>query len=147
MFEVAHWNWWTLGAIFLIVELMLPGVYFLWLAIAASLVGLLVFIFADLAVIWQVFLFGLLSLISVIAWLTWQKKHPQKSEEPLLNQRMQRYIGKQASIVEPIINGQGKAQIGDTLWQVAGDDCPKGTKVKIIGVQNSTILSVELLDN
>ena len=146
MFDVSYWNWWSLAAILLMIEMIMPGVHFLWLAISAAIVGLLVFALNDIALLWQIILFGILSLVSVIAWLSWQKKHPQISEEPLLNQRMQRYIGRQASVVDPIVNGQGKAQLGDTLWQVAGIDCAAGTKVKVIGVQDSTILTVELQD-
>jgi hypothetical protein len=103
------------------------------------------FSFADMTLIWQLLLFGVLSLVSVIAWLAWQKQHPQQSDEPLLNQRMQRYIGRQVSISTAIVNGEGKAQIGDTLWQVSGKDCPAGTKVKVVGVQDSMVLIVEPL--
>ena len=39
--NVVFWHWWILAGILLIIELSSPVFYFLWMGIAAGLVGLL----------------------------------------------------------------------------------------------------------
>ena len=49
---VEFWHWWALGGVLLIVEALVPGFVFLWLGVAASLVGDLVFLPATIA-LWR----------------------------------------------------------------------------------------------
>jgi len=44
-----YWLWWALGLALVIVEMAAPGVFFLWLGIAAGLVGFLVLAWPDLS--------------------------------------------------------------------------------------------------
>ena len=41
-------------------------------------------------------------------------------------------------VEEPIENDIGKVRIEDTLWRAAGQDAPKGNKVRIIGIDGAT---------
>src|SRR5690606_40180997 len=49
----AHWVWLTLGLILAALEMLVPGVYLIWLALAAIATGVLTFAF-DLSVPMQV---------------------------------------------------------------------------------------------
>ena len=60
------WLWLSIGLILLVLEIVVPGVVFLWLGFAAIVVGISVFVI-DLSWQSQIILFGCLSLISVIA--------------------------------------------------------------------------------
>ena len=52
------WHWWVLAVILLALEVAAPGTFFLWLAIAAGAVGLIVLIFPELLWQLQVLLFA-----------------------------------------------------------------------------------------
>jgi inner membrane protein len=146
MLTVDYWHWWILGCILLIFELLLPGVFFMWPAIAAGLMGFLLLILPQLSFPMQVFIFALVSAFSVAAWHWYMRKHPVESQDPLLNQRLARYVGRTVVLVEPIVNGSGRARIDDSWWKVIGPDCPVGSAVKIIGTDNSMLLRVEPVD-
>ena len=66
--QVVFWHWWILAGLLLILELTSPAFFFLWIAIAAAAVGLLLLVFPSLALELQLVLFGVLSVVAVIAW-------------------------------------------------------------------------------
>ena len=131
---LGHWTWLVAAGALLILELMAPGAFFVWLAIAAALVGAI-----DLWVDppWQgeLLLFAAFAVVSVLAGrMILKSRQRLDSDQPHLNQRMQGYIGKVAVLHEPITAGRGKVTIDDTVWDVSGPDAPKGARVKISGV-------------
>jgi hypothetical protein len=128
------WFWWVVAGLLLMFELTAPGVFFIWLAIPAAVVGLL-----DLAfnMGWQMELlvFAALSLVSVFAGRNWLKKRDVfESDRPNLNQRMFDFVGRSYVLDEAIAEGRGRLTIDSTIWEVRGPDAPKGTRVKITGV-------------
>ena len=44
-FDVVFWHWWSLGAILLIVELLVPGMFFIWMGESAFVVGAVVWLY------------------------------------------------------------------------------------------------------
>jgi membrane protein implicated in regulation of membrane protease activity len=40
LLEPIYWNWWLLGVVLMIIEAIAPGFFFLWMGVAALLVGL-----------------------------------------------------------------------------------------------------------
>ena len=89
-----YWLWWALGLALVIIEMAAPGVFFLWLGIAAGVVGFLVLAWPDLSWQTQVFAFAVLSIASVGAgrWLI--KRYPIHTDEPRLNRRGEQYVGR-----------------------------------------------------
>lgn len=142
-FAVTYWHWWILACALLGLEMLLPGVFFLWLSIAAGVVGVLLLLMPGLELAWQGFLFAALSVSSVIGWRIYMSKYPEDSDQPLLNRRGQQYVGRVFSVIEPIVNGYGRARVGDSIWKVAGPDCPAGTRVKVLSVDENLCLQVE----
>ena len=64
------------------------------------------------------------------------------SDQPMLNRRGDQYIGRLIVLESPIVNGRGRAFVGDTLWSVAGSDQPAGSTVRVTG-SDGVILLVE----
>jgi inner membrane protein len=125
------WTWWIIAGLLLIAELSSPGIYFLWLGIAAGALGVIVF-FIDIGWQMQIALWAILSVVLVLLSKSWLKRRNQvESDQPNLNRRMLNYVGRSYVLDEPIVNGRGKIRIEDTLWQVAGRDMPKGDWVRI----------------
>ncbi len=57
----------------------------------------------------------------------------------LINDRAAQHIGRTFALAEPIAHGQGRAFIGDTLWQLRGPDLAAGTSVRITGIDGMTL--------
>lgn len=142
---IDFWHWWILAVALIIIEILLPSFFALWLAIAAALTGLLLLIFPGLGWEWQLLLFALFSLVSIVAWRRYYQKHPIKTDEPLLNRRGEGYVGRELTLSQPIIDGIGKIRLDDSNWKVQGPDCPAGTKIRIKAL-NNVVFIVERLD-
>jgi membrane protein implicated in regulation of membrane protease activity len=141
---LGQWSWWVFGAILLLLELLLPGVFFMWLGIAALLVGV-IDIFADLSWQLEVAIFALISVLSLIFLRPHFKDRIGRSANPNLNQRMYDYVGKRYVLDQAIVNGSGKIRIDDTLWVVTGADRPRGEWIKVTGVDGLKLI-VEAAD-
>lgn len=139
------WSWIVLGAILLGLEVFAPGVYLLWIGVAAVLTGALSFQIGDAA--WwgwpaQVVVFLVLSLASVLAGRYAFGSDKGESDQPLLNQRERQLIGQVSTLEEPIRDGHGRIRLGDTLWLATGPDLAAGTRVRVVGAEG-TALKVE----
>ncbi|MBN9412976.1 MAG: NfeD family protein [Candidatus Paracaedimonas acanthamoebae] len=140
--EITMWHWWTLGIIFLIFELMLPGACFLWLGISAAIIGIITALIPTLSLVYQLLLFSGISVASIIVYLRY--KTQDSSSDSILNKRAKHYIGQIFTLENALKNGQGKIQLGDTIWTIRGPSCDKGAKVKVVSTEGS-ILNVEIL--
>ncbi len=134
------WSWWVLGLILLGIEVFAPGFFFLWFGIAAILIGISALLI-DWP--WQLQVIGFL-VLSVVAALVGRRfaTPGTESEDPLLNLRAGRLRGRTFVLSEPIVEGSGRVQIDDTVWQVRGPDAPAGARITVTGSDGS-ILRVE----
>jgi membrane protein implicated in regulation of membrane protease activity len=139
-FDITFWHWWIFAALLITFEVLLPTFYLLWTGIAAFIVGLIVWFVPSLFWEWQVVIFAVLSVLSIVVWRNYAKKNPAESDEPLLNRRGEQYIGRIVTLEEPIIDGTGKVKLDDSTWKIQGEDCEIGTKIKITGVDNVIFL-------
>jgi len=132
--HIAYWHWWIAAALLAILEMVMPGTMLIFFAAAAAVVGLVALVLPGLG--WQVqfVAFGLLSVGGIFAWRKYRATHPGEldgGDQPMLNKRAAQYIGRTVTVVEPIVNGSGKAQVDDTIWRVIGPDLPVGAVVKV----------------
>ena len=140
--EVQFWHWWVLAVLLMLIEVLAPGTFFLWLGLAAGLVGLLLVILPDLGWQLQVLIFAVLAVLSVLAGRAWLKRHPIETADTGLNRRADALIGQIYVLAEAIHTGRGAVKVGDTVWRAEGPDLPKGARVRIVAV-NGTTLKVE----
>ena len=78
--EASYWHWWVLAVVLIILEVISPAIFFLWMGIAAGVVGLLVLIVPGMAWELQVVLFSAFSVASVVLGRRYLSKHPIESE-------------------------------------------------------------------
>ena len=138
-----HWGWLVFAALLGIGEVMLPGIFLIWVALAASITGLIA-LALPVSVPVQLLLFALLCLASVWGGRRWYAANPVDSQDPLLNDRTARLLGEVVTVVEPIDNGRGRVKVGDSVWSCRGPDAPAGTRVRVIGA-DASVLKVELV--
>ena len=133
-----HWMW-MLGAIILgIAELIVPGVFLIWLAAAAAATGLLTLAFG-IGLPFQFALFALISIAAVYAGRRWYLANPMPSADPLLNDRAARLTGRTVVVAQAIVNGEGRVRVGDTVWSCRGPDCAEDSRVRITGADGSCL--------
>ncbi len=139
--EASYWHWWVLGVLLIILEILSPAIFFLWMGISAGVVGLLLLLVPAMGWEMQVLLFATFSVASIVIWRHYLKLHPIQSDQPQLNRRGEQYVGRIFTLGEPVVNGQGKIKVDDSIWKITGDDCPAGTRVQVTGV-SGVILEV-----
>jgi len=140
--ELGPWNWMLLGFILLCLEIFAPGVFLLWIGIAALIVGSVSLLLWD-AAFWtwqvQVLVFLVLSLASAYVGKKLVRDREQASDQPLLNNRGAQMIGRTATLAEPIREGRGRIKLGDTTWRVSGPDLPAGAQVRVVGAADTDL--------
>lgn len=135
----AHW-WWLIVAVLLAVgEIVIPGIFLIWVAIAAALTALVAFVL-PIGFAPQVILFAILSVAATYSGRRWYADNPVPSQDPLLNDRAARLIGKTVTIAEPIRHGSGRVKVGDGVWPATGPDMDQGASARVTGVRDGTLV-------
>jgi inner membrane protein len=143
MIELAQnmqwWHWWIAAAVLAALETFMPGAVAIWFAASAFVIGALLL---AVPVPWQlqIVLFGLLGLVALFVWRKVKRADSETSDQPLLNQRAAQHVGQVLTLVEPVVNGFGKAGVGDSVWRVSGPEMPKGARVRVRSVDGSTLV-------
>jgi len=131
------WIWWVIAGVLLLAELTLPGIFFMWLALAAAMVGI-IDLFADLS--WQIEIAAFAAFAVMLVLLVRPRVHFREGEASNLNQRMLDYVGRSYVLDEAIVNGRGKVRIDDTLWVVTGSDRGKGEWIKVKTIDGTRLV-------
>ena len=142
-FNPSFWHWLGLAFLLLALEIVAPVTFFLWLCLAAVCSAVVKLAVPDISLAMQLFLFALFCIFSLIAWRRFGiDGRETKTDQPALNQRNQRYLGRIVELSKPIENGIGKVTIEDSQWKVTGPDLAAGNKVRVVEVDGS-IFKVE----
>jgi inner membrane protein len=134
------WAWIILGLVLIGLELLAPGVFLLWLGLAAILTGL-----ADAALdlSWQAsaLVFAGFSVAAVILGRMVMRPNTQHDTQAgLLNQRGQALVGRVFTLETPIKDGEGRIRVDDSSWRVTGADRFAGAKVRVVRVEGTTLV-------
>lgn len=133
--------WWWLGLAMLlgIGEILTPGVFLIWVATAAALTAVISFLVPDLPITAQFLIFAALCLLATWIGRRWYRNNPVKSQDPMLNDRASRMVGKSAIVVEAIHDGEGRVRIEDSTWSAAGPDADIGAKLVVVSVKDTVV--------
>lgn len=135
------WSWLVVGIVLLGVELIAPGVFMLWLGLAAILVGLVSFVI-DWTWQSQIIAFVVFSLAAVPLWRRVSRTQKAAPSEAFLNRRSDAFVGRIFTLEKPIVDGSGTVRIDDSVWRVTGPDAPAGSRVRVIRADGG-LLTVE----
>lgn len=129
------------GLVFLILEMLVPSMFFLNLAIAGfitAIIALWINNWITLTILFAIF--AILSIVFLRPILIKNKKN--KETETGMEGK---YIGKIVKVIEPIDKSSGAITIYDERWNARADveePIPAGSEVKIIKY-DSLVLTVE----
>jgi membrane protein implicated in regulation of membrane protease activity len=137
--SLGSWNWFILAALLLLIEILAPGMFMLWLGLSAILVGII-----SSAVVWswqaQLIAFAVFAIASVPAWRHFARKVEKPADSPFLNRRAEGYVGREFTLDKPIVGGVGTIRIDDTVWRVTGPDAPAGSRVRIARAEGAALM-------
>jgi membrane protein implicated in regulation of membrane protease activity len=139
---LGFWDWFILAAVLLLLEVMAPGTFMLWLGFSAFLVGVISF-FVDWSWQYQLVAFAVFAIAAIPLWRRLGAHAKAPTDQPFLNRRADALVGRVFTLEKPIVGGNGTVGIGDTVWRITGPDCPTGTRVKVAAIDGGT-LQVEI---
>lgn len=140
--DLAPWVWLTAGVLTCAAEAFAPGVFLLWIGLAAIATGLTSFLL-PLGGAMALILFGVYAVICVLIGRRFYGARDIASDRPNLNRRADSLVGRVLTLEEAIAQGEGRARVNDSLWRVRGPDLPKGARVKVTSVEGGVTLRVE----
>jgi len=137
----AHHFWWLLALLLIALEVALPGYFLLWIGIGAGATGALAWLMPGMSLLMQAIAFAVLAFLAcaIYAWMLRPKLRRTESTGERLNRRGAQMVGQRYVLVAPIVNGRGKARVGDGEWLVTGPDLPLGATVEVVKVEGNTL--------
>ena len=137
-----HWLWLAGGLLLAIAEVIAPGLFLIWLALAALITGAATWLL-PLATWVQVALFAELAIVEVLIVRRWlHERRPHEPADLMLNDRGARLLGQTVTVTQPIVSGEGRVRLGDGEWIARGEDAPAGAAMRIVAL-DGTVLLVE----
>jgi inner membrane protein len=134
-----EWFWLTLAVILGAAEMLAPGFFLIWLALAAGLAGMLAWLL-PVSIPMQVAIFAVAAILAVYAGKKFLKDNPIESDDPKLNDRGARLTGEIVTVVEAISDGTGRVKVGDSVWNARGADAAVGARVRVTGADGAVLL-------
>jgi membrane protein implicated in regulation of membrane protease activity len=138
-------KWLIFGVILLTLEVLTGTTYILWPAVAALIVGVLVFI-VPLSWELQFLLFFIIGTVLLFAGHKYFRPMMKGGEPSDLNDRARSMVGMRVKAVNDFDTGRGRVQVGDTQWQAIMDigNAVKGDELRVVDVKGTTLQVVEL---
>lgn len=134
------WSWLIAGLVLIGLEALSPGIFLFWFGVAAILTGLADWLF-DLP--WQGNLLGFAALAG-IAVLVGRRLTRRTGDDipgdPRLNRRVEALVGRTFLLDRPILGGEGRIRVDDTVWRVAGPEMAAGSAVRVVRADGTTLV-------
>lgn len=132
-------GWWALiGLALLILELLIPGVFLLWIGLAALGVAALLMA-VDLSFAWQTAAFIVFALGAVVIGSRLYRRLRPDSQGALRAPENS-MVGRGGEVVEPLRHGRGKVKVGDSVWLAEGPDLAAGAAVRVVGQRGTALI-------
>ena len=132
------WLWLIGGVLLLILEVIAPGFFLVFIGAAAIATGLFTVLFG-LGSPAQLALFALYAVIAVMVGRKFYANRSADSTDPLLNDRVGRLVGKSVTVVAAVDEHGGRVRVGDSEWSARGGPAQVGERVRITGVDGNCL--------
>lgn len=135
--DLPAWSWIVAGLVLMGAEMLLPGVYLLWIGLAAIATGLIASLLTGLPVTGELAAFAMLALASLLLARYVAARQPEDKSH--LNDLTAQLIGRELVLSDAIIEGVGRARDGDGSWRVLGPDLPAHARVRVVAVEGGSL--------
>lgn len=134
-----QWLWLGLGLVLAIGEMVIPGVFLIWLAGAALVTGLVAWV-VPIGLPLQVVMFAVLAIVSVFAGRNWLRRNPVEPADPKMNDRGAQAVGEIVVVTQALAPGSGRVRLGDSDWLARGPDADVGTRMRVSAHDGATLI-------
>ncbi|SIR57375.1 MULTISPECIES: NfeD family protein [unclassified Bosea (in: a-proteobacteria)] len=134
------WHWAILGLVLIGGEMLAPGIFLIWLGLAALLTGALVGL---IGLGWQsaAIAFAVLAVLCVVAGRLLTRHRAEEPDAATgLNDRGRQLVGKVFRLEATMIGGEGRIRVGDSSWRVTGPELLAGSEVRVLRVDGATLV-------
>jgi inner membrane protein len=140
MFDSA-WIWIIVGVMLMGLEIIIPGVFLIWIGTGALVAGLALTLAPDLMLAWQILVFAVSMIVSLSVGFFIQRRSGATTGARHLNRELDAMVGTRYVAVSDFRLGRGRIRVGDTTYGALGEDgIQKGTQVEVVKVENSDIV-------
>jgi hypothetical protein len=131
------WAWIIAGAVIAGLEILVPGMFLMWIGLGAVATGVILARYPDLPLAWQMLVFAI-SMISSIGIGFWiQRRSGRGKHSRLLNEELKAMIGETYVAVAPFVVGRGRIKVQDTSFAAVSDEnIETGEVVEVVGIVN-----------
>jgi inner membrane protein len=137
------WLWTIGGVLLLALEILVPGVFLIWIGIAAVVTGIFALLFG-IGIAGQLALFALYSVLAVMVGRRFYGVKTIDTLDPMLSNRGARLVGRRVLVVQAVDEDSGRVRVGDSEWSARGGPAEPGQRVRIASVEgNCLIVEVE----
>lgn len=134
------WSWIVLGLLLIGGEMLAPGVFLIWLGLAALVTGVAV---GATGMVWQgaALVFAALCIVSVLAGRGLTRRRGDEPDAATgLNDRGRQLIGKVFRLDATMTGGEGRIRVGDSSWRITGPELLAGAQVRVVRVEGATLV-------
>ena len=131
--------WGAVALLLIAADTLAPGVFLLWLGLAAAAVFTLLLVVPGIPPIWQAVAFVALAFVSIMVYVKFFRGKERPSDQPLLNRRGEQLVGQVFVLDQAIVDGRGRMKIGDAFWTAEGEDLPQGARVRVVSAHNMSL--------
>lgn len=133
------WLWMIAGVLLLATEMLVPGVFLVWIGVAAVVTGLFALLFG-IPIAGQLGLFALYSVLAVMVGRRFYGASSETDPDQRLNDPGARLIGRRVTVVQAVDEDSGRVRVGDSEWSARGGPAEIGERVRITGVEGNCLI-------
>lgn len=144
-FRLLYWHWLVFGMILMLLELVVPSFTIFWFGLGGLAVGLVLLLFTDLPLAWQIFLWVLASTGFVCFWFMVLK--PKMKDRTMAGISREAVLGETAMVVrKPEGDQRGELRfsvpvLGAETWSfICSDVVEVGDRVIVRDVSGNTMV-------
>jgi membrane protein implicated in regulation of membrane protease activity len=133
-----YYVWLLTGLALSAAETLVPGAFLIWIGAAGLILGTVEF-FAPTPLIVQ--LLGFAALVVALVFVGRRVYGSIDAVGPSLpKSRAHALMGKEFFLDEAIARGFGSIRVDDSVWRVAGEDMPSGTRVRVVAIEDGSAI-------
>lgn len=144
-FKILYWHWLVFGMLLMLMELAVPSFTIFWFGLGGLVVGVLMLVFSDLPLAWQIFLWVIASSGFVLFWFKVLK--PKMKDETMAGISREAVLGETAMVIrKPEGERRGELRfpipvLGSETWEyICSDDVEVGDRVVVRDVSGNTMV-------
>lgn len=133
------WIWLIGGLVVAALEIVVPGAFMLWIGIGAMVIGVLIAIFPDMPLAWEMVLFAVAMLGSLALGFVVQRRR-KPSADPGVNHELADLVGRRCEVATDFTAGAGRIRVGDTTYSALCDaPVAAGSFVTIVAIEGGRL--------